>query len=93
MRNGRQRKTEMEEKRQRCRKELAGRPMSTEIHQHLFLIDFLSLSPKRRGKARGFFTKMQGTNIVVTFLIPRTPSNHILGQNILTVATPELSVL
>lgn len=56
----------------------------------LFFIAFIYPSPKRRGKARDFFTKIQRTNKVITFSVLKAHSNHTLGQSILLVATPQV---
>ena len=53
----------------------------------MFLINFINPNPKRRGKTKDIFVKIQGTNEVITFLIPKALSHDTLGQNILLVAT------
>ena len=65
--------------------ESGGHPVNPEICS-VFISHSLHIpDPKRRGEARDSFTMIQGTNKVITFLVPKRPSSHTLGQNILLV--------
>lgn len=59
----------------------------------LFLVAFIYPNSKRKGKTKDFFTTTQGTNKVITFLMPKVSSNHTPGQNSQLVAIPWIKLL
>lgn len=74
---------------QRHKIELGGQPSDYWIHLYLFLVIFKYPDPKEGGEGKRllyFFTLIQDTNKILTILIPQTPINHTLDQDILLVA-------
>lgn len=78
---------------QRHRIESEGRPSEYWIRPCLYLMIFKCPGSKGGGAGRkqDYFFYHDTKNKVITILMPQTPSNHTRGQDILWVATPQIS--